>query len=59
MTLVSLPPMAIAENKDLGYAHGVGTSVLGRNPNMLPEEDLAVARQLGKQVAETARRLHG
>lgn len=59
MTLVSLPPMSIPENKDLGYSHGVGTSVLGRNPNMIPEEDLIVARQLGKRVAETARRLHG
>ncbi len=52
MTLVSLPPMSIPENKYLGYSHGVGTSVLGRQPTMIPSEDLEVARQLGKRVAE-------
>lgn len=59
MTLVSLPPMSIPENKTLGYSHGVGTSVLGRQPSMLPPEDLEVARQMGKRVAEIARKMHG
>jgi len=58
MTVVSLPPMAIPENKALGYSHGVGTSVLGKQPSMMPPEDLEVARQLGKRVAETAYKLH-
>ncbi len=59
MTLVSLPPGVIPENKYLGYSHGVGTSVLGRQPSMLPAEDLEVARQMGKRVAEVARQIHG
>jgi len=59
MTLVSLSPMSIPENKHLGYSHGVATSVLGRLPNMMPEEDLAVARELGKRVAEIACKIHG
>lgn len=58
MTLVSLPPMSITENKELGYSHGVGTSVLGRQPSMIPTEDLEVARQLGRRVAEVAHKIH-
>lgn len=57
MTLVSLPPQTIPENKNLGYSHGVATSVLGRSPNMIPPEDLVVARQLGIRVAEVARQV--
>jgi NAD(P)H dehydrogenase (quinone) len=59
MTLVSLPPKIIQENKNLGYSHGVATSVLGRQPNMIPQEDLIVASHLGKQVAEVARQING
>lgn len=59
MTLVSLPPGCIPENKSLGYSHGVGTSVLGRQPNMLPNDDITVASQMGKRVAEVAYALHG
>jgi len=58
MTLVSLPP-GLPENKVLGYSHGAGTSVLGRQPSMIPPEDLAVARRLGMRVAEVARQIHG
>lgn len=59
MTVVSLPPMAIPENKNLGYSHGVGTSVLGRQPSLIPPEELEIARQLGRRIAETAYKLHG
>lgn len=59
MTLVSLPPKGIPENKGLGYSHGVGSTVQGLQPSMMPKEDLAVARHLGKRVAEVAYRLHG
>lgn len=59
MTVVSLPPMSIPENKNLGYSHGVGTSVLGRQPSMIPPEDVEIARCLGKRIAETAFKLHG
>ena len=57
--LVSLPPMAIPENRNLGYSHGVGTSVLGRQPSVIPPEDLAVARAMGRRVAEVAYQIHG
>lgn len=59
MTLVSLPPMSIPENKQLGYSHGVATSTLGRHASMIPKEELEVARQLGKRVAEVVKRMHG
>ena len=59
MTLVSLPPMVIPENRNLGYSHGVGTSVLGRQPSVIPPEDLAVARAMGRRVAEVAYQIHG
>ncbi len=59
MTLVSLPPLVIPENKNLGYSHGIATSVLGRQPSMIPSEDLEVARQLGIRVAEVAYKIHG
>ncbi len=59
MTIVSLPPRGMPENKYLGYSHGVATSTLDRQPSMIPPEELAVAKQLGKRVAEVARQIHG
>ncbi len=59
MTLVSLPPKVIPENQYLGYSHGIATTVMNRQPSMIPAEDLAVARHLGKQVAQVTRRIHG
>ncbi len=58
MTLVSLPPTGIKENKKLGYSRGVGTSVLGSHASMMPKEDLVCAQQLGIRVAEVAKKLH-
>ena len=59
MTLISLPPMVIRENKSYGYSRGVGTSTLGMHASMMPREDCELARHLGKRVAEVAKQIHG
>ncbi|RJP25142.1 MAG: hypothetical protein C4527_17600 [Candidatus Omnitrophota bacterium] len=59
MTLVSLPPTIIRENQHLGYSHGVGVTTMNRQPGMISTEELAVARRLGKRVAEVTRQIHG
>lgn len=57
MTLVSLPPGVVRENKTYGYSRGVATSVLGLHASMMPKEDIACAFQLGKRVSEIATKL--
>ena len=60
MTLVSLPPMRIRENAQLGYSFGVGTATSFQPPDKKPDADeLAVAKALGKRVAEVAAQIHG
>ncbi len=59
MTLVSLPPNSVPENQYLGYSHGIATSVMGQQPSMMPQEDRAVAKALGRRVAQIAYQLYG
>lgn len=52
MTLVSLPPRTVLQNKTLGFSLGVGATSLSSSPDERPDgNELATAKALGAHVA--------
>jgi len=60
MTIVTLPPMKVRENTSFGYSFGAGSSTgMGQGDKKPDANELAVAKALGKRVAEVAAKMNG